>query len=146
MLPILMILAWLIALGLAVYLAHRAIKHRVAGRQRKRQVLTRFQEFRKHHHFDQNQGYWVRNKDRVALVDETAEDRRFTLIALAWLLFVLWEGYWLFEIWERYAASQRFDLPYGFLFLITVAVPLACYWFIRRKLRRLRMRPPNGLP
>src|SRR5262249_23078133 len=112
MLPVVMILAWLVALGLAAYLAVRAITRRMACRHRRSKELKEVREFRKHHHFDQKQGYWVRNQDRVALIDKTAEDRRFNLTALAWLLFILWEGYWLLEIRERYVASQRFDLPY----------------------------------
>jgi hypothetical protein len=145
MLPIVMIFAWLVALGLAVYLAARSIKHRVAGRQRRRQALKKVREFRKHHHFDEKQGRWVRDEDRVALIDESVEGQRFNLTALAWLLFVLWEGFWLLEIRERYAASHRFDLPYGFLFVILIVIPLALYWFIRRKLRRLKLRPPDTL-
>jgi Flp pilus assembly protein TadB len=145
MLPIVMILAWLVALGLAFYLATRSIKHRIAGRRRTRQALKKVREFRKHHHFDQKQGYWVRDKDRVALIDESVEDHRFTLAALAWLLFILWEGFWLLEIRERYVASHRFDLPYAFLFVVLVAVPFALYLLIRRKRRRLRMRPPDRL-
>jgi hypothetical protein len=145
MLPILMILAWLVALGLAVHLAAGAIGHRIAGRKRRRQALKKIREFKKDHHFDQKQRRWVRDKDRVALIDEPVEDRRFTLIVLAWLLFIIWEGYWLLEIRERYVASNRFDLPYGFLFIILVVVPLAGYLFIRRKLRRLTMRLPDGL-
>jgi hypothetical protein len=145
MLPILMILAWLVALGLAVYLAARSIKYRIAGRRRTRRALKEVRRFRKHHHFDQKQGYWVRDEDRVPLIDQSAEDRRFNLTALGWLLFILWEGYWLLEIRERYIASHRFDLPYVFLFVILVAVPLAFYLLIRRKLRRLRTRPPDTL-
>jgi hypothetical protein len=41
MLHIVIVLAWLIALGLAVYLANRAIKHRLWGRQERRRVLKK---------------------------------------------------------------------------------------------------------
>jgi len=140
-----MILAWLVALGLAVYLAGRSIKHRIAGRHRRRRALENIRKFRRHHHYDEKEGYWVRDNDRVALIDESVEDHRFNLAALAWLLFILWEGYWLLEIRERYVASHRFDLPYMFLFVVLVAIPLAVYLLIRRKRRRLRMRPPDRL-
>jgi hypothetical protein len=141
MLHIVIVLAWLIALGLAVYLANRAIKHRLWGRQERRRVLKRSREFRRNHHFDDKRQYWVRNVDQVPPIDDSIKDRRFSLTFIGWLLFILWEGYWLWEIRAQFVESGRLQLPYVFLFFILVVVPLAWYLFLRRKLRRLAMIP-----
>jgi len=83
----------------------------------------------------------VRNVDQVPLIDDSIKDRRFSLKFIGWLLFILWEGYWLWEIRAQYVESGRLQLPYVFLFFILVVVPLAWYLFLRRKLRRLAMIP-----
>ena len=141
MLHIVIVLAWLIALGMALYLATRAIKHRLWGRQERTRVLKSSREFRRHHHFDEKQQYWVRNVDQVPLIDDSLRDRRFYLTFWGWLLFILWEAYWLWEIRARFVETGRLQLPYVFLFFILVVVPLAWYLFLRRKLRRLAMIP-----
>jgi hypothetical protein len=141
MLHIVIVLAWLIALGVAVYLSTRAIKHRLLGRQERRRVRKRIREFRRHHHFDDKRQYWVRNVDQVALIDDSVKDRRFLLTFWGWLLFILWEGYWFWEIRQQFVESGRLQLPYVFLFFILVVVPLAWYLFLRRRLRRLAMIP-----
>ena len=144
MLQIVNVLAWLIALGLAVYLATRAIKHRLLGRQERRRALKRIQEFRRHHHFDDKRQYWVRNVDQAALIDDSVKDRRFSLKFIGWLLFILWEGFWFWEIRAQFVESGRLQLPPVFTFFVLVVVPLAWYLFLRRKLRRLAMIPPDG--
>ena len=141
MLHIAIVLAWPIAFALAVYLATRAMKHRLWGRQERRRVLKRSREFRQQHHFDEKQQYWVRNVDQVPLIDDSVRDRRFYITFWGWLLFILWEAYWLWEIRARFVETGRLQLPYVFLFFILVVVPLAWYLFLRRKLRRLAMIP-----
>jgi hypothetical protein len=141
MLHIAIVLAWPIAFALAVYLATRAMKHRQWGRQERRRVLKRSREFRRQHHFDEKQQYWVRNVDQVPLIDDSVRDRRFYITFWGWLLFILWEAYWLWEIRARFVETGRLQLPYVFLFFILVVVPLAWYLFLRRKLRRLAMIP-----
>jgi hypothetical protein len=131
MLQIGLVVAWLIALSLAIHLAIKAIKARLLGRRERRQALKTAREFRKNHHFDPKQKRWVRNVDQVALIDHSAEDRRIFLIVIGWLLFILW------EIREQYVANGRLDLPYAFLFFMVVAIPFALYLFLRRKLRRV---------
>ena len=78
----------------------------------------------------------MRNVDQVALIDHSAEDRRIFLLFIFGLLFILWEGYWVLEVYEQYVARGRLELPYVFLFFMVVVVPLALYSFLRRKLRR----------
>jgi len=139
MLYIVIILAWLIALSLAVYLASTAIKRRLSGRKERKRAQKRAKEFRRTHHFDEKRRYWVRNVDQVALNNHSVEDRRIFLTVVGWLLFILWEGYWVLEIREQYIARGRLELPYVFLFFIMVVVPLAWYFFLRRKLRLFRL-------
>ena len=143
MLQIGLVVAWLIALGLAIHLATKAIKARLLGRRQRRQALKTAREFRKNHHFDPKQERWVRNVDQVALIDHSAGDRRIFLIFIFWLLFILWEGYWVSEIYEQYVARGRLELPYVFLFFMVVVVPLALYSFLRRKLRRVAIIPAS---
>ena len=142
MLQIGLVVAWLIALSLAIHLAIKAIKARLLGRRERRQALKTAREFRKNHHFDPKQKRWVRNVDQVALIDHSAEDRRVFLIVIFWLLFILWEVYWGLEIHEQYVArAGRLALPYGFLFFMTVVLPLTLYLFLRRRLRRVAIIP-----
>ena len=135
MLNIVLILAWMVALGLAVYLATRAVKFRLRGRQQRKLAHRKIRDFTRHHSFDERQQRWVR-KDGVILVDEVIEDRRLNLVVLGWLAFVLWEGYWIWEIAQRYSETKSLQLPYVFLFFILVVIPLAVYSFIRRRIRR----------
>ena len=143
MLQIGLVVAWLIALSLAIHLATKAIKARLLGRRVRKQALKTAREFRKNHHFDPKQKRWVRNGDKVALIDHSADDRRIFLIFIFWLLFILWEGYWVSEIYEQYVARGRLELPYVFLFFMVVLVPLALYSFLRRRLRRVAIIPAN---
>lgn len=137
MLQIVIVLAWLVALGLVVYLAKQAITRRWRGRRQRKISARNLREFRKHHHFDTIRRQWVRNVDQVAVVDEASEDRRLILAILGWLLFFLWEGYWFSEVIERYSTTSRpLQLPYVFLFVMLVVVPLAVNMFFWRKMRR----------
>src|SRR5215831_12532442 len=145
MLQIGLVVAWLIALSLAIHLATTAIKARLLGRRVRKQARKTAREFRKNHHFDPKQKRWVRNVDQVALIDHPAEDRRIFLIFIFGLLFILWEGYWVLEVYEQYVARGRLELPYVFLFFMVVVVPLALYSFLRRKLRRVAIIPVDQL-
>ena len=131
------ILGWLIAFGMAVYLATHAIKRRFLGRRRRSSEFRKLRDFRRHHYFDEKGARWVRKVDGEQLIDEVAEDHRFRLVFFGWVLFVLWEGYWLFELVQRFWETSRpLQLPYVFLFFILVVLPLAVYLFFRRRLRR----------
>lgn len=137
MLQIGIILGWLIALGLAAYLATHAIRRRLLGRQRRWFEFRKLRKFRRHHRFDQKAQQWVRKADGARIIDEVAEDRRFRFLFFGLILLVLWEGYWLLEIVQRLSETTRkFELPYVFLFFILVVLPIAVYLFFRRRLRR----------
>ena len=53
-----LLIAWLIALSLAIHLATQAIKARLLSRREKKHALRTAQEFRKNHHFDPKQKRW----------------------------------------------------------------------------------------
>ena len=122
----------------------RAVKFRLRGRQQRKVAHKKLRDFTRHHRFDERQQRWVR-KDGVVLVDEVIEDRRLNLLVVGLLAFVLWEGYWIWEIAQRYSETHRLQLPYVFLFFILVVIPLAVYLFIRRRIRRSMRRGPVDL-
>jgi hypothetical protein len=137
MLQIVILLGWVLALVLVVFLATESLRHRRWGRQRRKRALRRQLKFKRHHHFDPKRGRWVRNDDGSVVVDETADDRRLVLILVGCLLLIVWEGYWISEIIERFSrATHPLQLPYGFLLFMLVGVPLAVYLYFRRRLRR----------
>jgi hypothetical protein len=142
---IVLILAWLLVFGLAVHLAPRAVKFRLLGRQQRKLERKKTQDFTRHHRFEKQQR-WVRKGDGVVLVDEVIEDRRLNLVVLGSLAFALWEGYWIWEVAQRYFETNRLELPYVFLFFILVVIPLTVYLFIRRRIRRSARRPVGCLP
>ena len=143
MLQVVIILGWLVAVGLVIYLATQALKHRLWGRHQRKLRFRKVREFRRRHYFDQKRRRWVRNVDGVVLIDVAGEDRRFMLAVLGWLLLVLWEGYWLWEIVERFSKSTHpWQLPYPSLFFVLVIVPLAIYLFFRRRRKRRSARLP----
>ena len=137
MLHIAILLSWVVALGLVVFLATESLRHRRWGRQRRKRALRRLLKFKKHHHFDPKRGRWVRNDNASFVVDQAADDRRLVLILVGCLLLIVWEGYWISEIVERFSrATHPLQLPYGFLLLMLVGIPLAVYLYFRRRLRR----------
>jgi hypothetical protein len=144
MLQIVIILGWLVAFAMVMYFAPQAIKHRLLGRRQRKLRFRKVREFIKHHHFDRKRRRWVRSVDGVEVIDEASEDRWFMLTILGWLLFVVWEGYWLSEIVERFSISTKpLQLPYPSLFFVLVVAPLIVYLFFRRRRMRRSARIPE---
>jgi len=137
MMPILLLLGWLIALAFIAYLAMHAIERRLLGRKRRKLFLRRVREFRRHHSFDEKRHQWVRKHDGVAVVDEAREDRWLMLVLFGWLLLVVWEVYWILEIVERVSGTSKpLQLPYFFLFVVLVVIPVTVSLIFRRRMRR----------
>jgi hypothetical protein len=80
MLNIVLILAWLVAVGLALYLAPRAVKFRLRGRQQRKLARRKIRDFTRLHRFDEGKQRWVRKDDGVVLVNEVIENRRLNLV------------------------------------------------------------------
>ena len=139
MLSILIILGWLIAFACMVYLATHAIRNRFYARKRRKVYVRKVREFKTRHHFDEKHQRWIRNLDGEAVVDEASEDRRLMLALSGWLLLIAWEAYWILEIVNRIKESpSAWELPYFFLFVILVGIPLAVYRLFRRRMRHRR--------
>ena len=137
MLYVVIAVAWLVAGGLALYLATHAVKRRLLGRRLRRHESKKVRDFKRRHHFDEHRERWVRNIDGAELADDVADDQRFWFVFFGWVLLVLWEAYWFFEIAQRFSETSRpLELPYVFLLFILVGLPLAVYLFFRRRLRR----------
>src|SRR4029077_2254299 len=101
MLQIAIILAWLAALGLMIYLPPQTLKRRLRGGRRERLESRKIRRFRRQHRFDEQRRRWVRKNDGMLLSGQAHEDHCFRVIIFGWLLFILWEGYWISEIVER---------------------------------------------
>ena len=138
MLPVLLTLAWIVAIACMVYLAAHAIRNRWYARRRRKAHNKVVRKFKRHHHFDQKRQHWIRNVDgEVVVVDEDAEDRRLFLTFVGWILLIAWEVYWILEIIERFKTTKTpLQLPYFFLLVIMVVIPGSIYLYFRRRLRR----------
>jgi len=137
MLLILITIGWLIAIACLVYLVTQAVRNRWHGRNRRKAHAREVREFKRHHHFDQKRQRWIRNVDGVVVVNDDREDRRLIYTFVGWALLIVWQVYWLLEIVERFRTTTTpLQLPYFFLFVVMVLIPLAIYLFFRRRLRR----------
>jgi GT2 family glycosyltransferase len=138
MLQILIIVGWVIAAGLLVYLVPQAARHRLISRSRKKSTIWNAKELEKHHDPDEKRQREV-TLDRVtssATREESYYYRRGVTI-IGYLALFLWEGFWISNISDRFKLSTNpFQLPYFFLFVVLVGIPLAVYLFSRRIIRR----------
>jgi hypothetical protein len=56
-----------------------------------------------------------------------------------WVVFLLWEGYWIVEIVDQFKKSDHpLQLPYFFLFIVMVVIPYSVYRFSTRRRRLAR--------
>jgi hypothetical protein len=124
MLKLLIILGWVIAVGLLIHLVVEAVKYRVADRNARKKAAVKAEQFKEHHKFDEEH-------------PEEAHHfhyRRNMLIIYA-ALFV-WETFWVLEIIERIKLpTHSFQLPYFFLTIVLVGIPLAVIVLARRIMR-----------
>ena len=138
MLHVLLAFAWLIAIACMIYLAARAIRNRWRSRRRRKARDKVVRKFKRHHRFDEKRQHWIRNLDgQVVVVDEDAEDRRIFLTFVGWVLLIVWEVYWILEIVERFRTTTTpLQLPYFFLLVVMVVIPLSIHLFFRRRWRK----------
>jgi hypothetical protein len=135
MLLMLIVLAWVLAFICMIYLAGQAIGNVTRGGFRRR----RQRKFASNHHFDEKRQRWVRNHDGTILVDEANEDRHLRNAVLALILLIMWEVYWILEIVERVrTAPTAWQLPYVFLFVVLIGIPLVVFLLFRRMRRSSR--------
>lgn len=116
---------WAITAVLLIYLlvgtATRRASERLAN-------ARNIREFRKHHHYDAKRGKWVRHSDGATTAEANPVLRRVKR-AGGLAIFVLWEGFWLFQI----ASAQKWSqIPYLFLLVMMIGIPFAAYKLSRR--------------
>jgi hypothetical protein len=119
--PILIILGWLVVFGCFFYLAADAGRNRLNRRREKKAAARKIHEFKKYHNYDEKRGKWVRNRDGVALPD-ASDDFRRSITPFGYLMLVLWEIFWVAEI---VAAPRLSQIPFIFLLVMMVGIPLA---------------------
>jgi hypothetical protein len=126
---LIIIVAWLFALGCFVYLAVETSRNRVHVRHYKSAIDQRFREFKKHHHYDEKHQKWVRKADGSIVRGRANWPRGRMIFGIVILL--LWELYWGSEVSRAESFSQ---IPYFFLFIVMVAIPYAVYLIARPRL------------
>lgn len=138
MLQIAIILGWILAVVVLLYLVVQAARHRFIRRDRKSSAKL----FKKRRPSDQ------KNRDPVKRTPSPEEHaahkaheahldfRRVMTIVGVFALF-LWEAFWISGITDRFRWSANpFQLPYFFLFIVLIAIPVAVYFIARRMIRR----------
>ncbi|MGE5163641.1 MAG: hypothetical protein ACM3IH_06405 [Sphingobacteriales bacterium] len=139
MLQIVIIFAWLLAIGCMLYLVKEMIKGRLqARRQRKLAIRSAIRSYRRQQ-FIENRRRLMQRSGGVVLSapNEAAADRPQVQRLFGWIVLFLWEGYWVVEIVDQFSRSSRpLQLPYVFLFIVMVAMPYGVYLISRRAIRR----------
>jgi hypothetical protein len=129
--PILIILGWLIIFGCLIYLATDVARNRFYDRRARKAAAKRIQYFKKHHYYDEERKKWVRKRDSVAYPDASDESQG-NVIRFGYLMLVLWELFWVVEVATAPRLSQ---IPYLFLLVMMIGLPLALRALLRSILR-----------
>jgi hypothetical protein len=93
----------------------------------------------------ENRRRWTERKTGVILTRpaETAASaerrQRQNQRLFGWVLFLLWEAYWVLEILDQFRKSDKpLQLPYFFLFIVMIVIPYSINWYTRRRRRLAR--------
>jgi hypothetical protein len=130
MLQILIIFGWLIAVGCLLLLAKEALRTRFSRSRPSKTPTKKSGIFRRRGRFDQS-------LQDVAGPVPPQTYVRFGTKAAGYVLLLLWEAFWISEILERSSETAKpLRLPYVFLLIVMVGVPLAAYFAARKILRR----------
>jgi hypothetical protein len=124
---ILTIVGWFLALGIFIHLAVETVRNRLFERREKKAKAQKVSKFKKHHHFDEKRHRWVRDIDGAVVPLPTRGSRR-GFIVFGLFMLILWEAYWASEISRAETLSQ---IPYFFVFLVMVGIPLVVYLISR---------------
>jgi len=127
---VLLMFVWLIAITCLIFLIVSGVKRwfsrsRDRKRERRAQRFARLAErFRRRRQMD-------RPAPEPDFVDNI--DFRRGLKTVGWIAFILWEAFWISEIAERFARDPHpLQLPYFFLLVVMVGVPVAVYYGVRK--------------
>jgi len=145
MLNILIIIGWLLAICLMLYLAKELAKDRFRARRERKLANRNAIRARRREQFMENRRRWAEIntgviQPRPAEAAAYAERRQNQNQRLfGWVVFLLWEGYWIVEIVDQFKKSDHpLQLPYFFLFIVMVVIPYSVYWFSTRRRRLAR--------
>jgi hypothetical protein len=145
MLNTLIIIGWLLAICCMIYLAKELVKDRFRARRERKLAIRNAIRARRREQFMENRRRWAEIntgviQPRPAEALAKAERRQKQNQRLfGWMIFLLWEGYWIIEIIDQFRKSDKpLQLPYFFLFVVMVVIPYSVYWFQGRHKRRAR--------
>ena len=150
MLNILIIIGWLFAICLMLYLAKELVKDRFHKRRERKLAIRNAIRARRREQFMENRRRWAeintgviqpRPAEAAANVERRQKQNQRLF---GWMVFLLWLGYWIVEILDQFKKSDTpLQLPYFFLFMVMVVIPYCIYWFSRRR-RRLARRASDA--
>jgi|EndMetStandDraft_7_1072992.scaffolds.fasta_scaffold303498_1 hypothetical protein len=145
MLNFLIIAGWLLAILCMLYLAKELMKDRFHARRARKLAIRNAIRAQRREQFMENRRRWAEINTGVIQARpaeaQAAFDRRQkqNQRLFGWIVFLLWEGYWIVEILDQFKKSDTpLQLPYFFLFIVMVVIPYAVYWFQGRHKRRAR--------
>lgn len=150
MLNILIIIGWLFAICLMLYLAKELVKDRFHKRRERKLAIRNAIRARRREQFMENRRRWaeintgvIQPRPAEAAANVERRDRQNQKL-FGWMVLLLWQGYWVVEIVDQFKKSDTpLQLPYFFLFMVMVVIPYCIYWFSRRR-RRLARRASDA--
>ena len=150
MLNILIIVGWLLAICLMLYLAKELVKDRFHKRRERKLAIRNAIRARRREQFMENRRRWaeintgvIQPRPAEAAANVERRDRQNQKL-FGWMVLLLWQGYWVVEIVDQFKKSDTpLQLPYFFLFMVMVVIPYCIYWFSRRR-RRLARRASDA--
>ena len=152
MLNILIIIGWLLVICLMLYLAKELVKDRFRARRERKLAIRNAIRARRREQFMENRRRWAEIntgviQPRPAEAAAYAERRQKQNQRLfGWVVFLLWEGYWIVEIVDQFKKSDHpLQLPYFFLFIVMVVIPYSVYRFSTRRRRLARLESDKTL-
>ena len=152
MLNILIIVGWLLAICLMLYLTKELVKDRFHRRRERKLAIRNAIRAKRREQFMENRRRWAEIntgviQPRPAEAAAYAQRRQKQNQKLfGWMVLLLWQGYWIVEILDQFRKSDHpLQLPYFFLFVVMVVIPYSVYWFSTRKSRLERRRIQRDL-
>jgi hypothetical protein len=152
MLNILIIIGWLLAICLMLYLAKELVKDRFHRRRERKLAVRNAMRAKRREQFMENRRRWaeintgvIQPRPAEAQADYERRQRQNQRL-FGWIVLLLWQGYWVVEILDQFKKSDTpLQLPYFFLFMMMVVIPYSVYWFSTRRKRLERRRIRQGM-
>ena len=138
MLQIAIILGWILAVAVLLHLVVQAARHRFVSHDRKSSAkLVKKRRHSDEKRLDPVQGAPSPEAHEAHKAHQAHLDYRRMMTIVGIIALFLWEAFWISGITDRFRWSANpFQLPYFFLFIVLIAIPLAVYFVARRMIRR----------